>query len=55
MSMELGKVFINWFNWYDLLFLCYYSDTPVAELEGHPSRVARMAFHPSGRFLGTAW
>ena len=27
---------------------------PVAELEGHAQRVSRVAFHPHGRFLGTA-
>ena len=31
------------------------SDTPLAELEGHYQRVSRLAYHPSGRFLGTAW
>jgi len=29
------------------------SDVPVADLEGHDARVSRLAFHPSGRFLGT--
>ncbi len=31
------------------------SDTPIANIEGHDSRVSRIAYHPSGRFLGTAW
>ena len=35
------------------VLLC--SDTPLAELEGHYQRVSRLAYHPSGRFLGTAW
>lgn len=35
------------------IFLC--RDTPIAELEGHTQRVSRLAYHPSGRFLGTAW
>ncbi|XP_059895029.1 U4/U6 small nuclear ribonucleoprotein Prp4 [Gadus macrocephalus] len=30
------------------------SDEPVADIEGHMSRVSRLAWHPSGRFLGTA-
>ncbi|KAI9017821.1 WD40-repeat-containing domain protein [Gaertneriomyces semiglobifer] len=30
------------------------SDAPVASLEGHELRVARVAFHPSGRYVGTA-
>ena len=29
------------------------SDLPIANLEGHDERVARCAYHPSGRFLGT--
>ncbi|XP_008549411.1 U4/U6 small nuclear ribonucleoprotein Prp4 [Microplitis demolitor] len=28
-------------------------DEPIADLEGHDKRVSRIAFHPSGRFLGT--
>eukprot|EP01134_Creolimax_fragrantissima_P005735 CFRG5735T1 len=28
-------------------------DTPIATLEGHSKRVGRVAFHPSGRYLGT--
>eukprot|EP00058_Branchiostoma_floridae_P005347 XP_002590835.1 hypothetical protein BRAFLDRAFT_125722 [Branchiostoma floridae] len=28
-------------------------DEPVANIEGHEARVARVAYHPSGRFLGT--
>ena len=40
----------------DVVFmLSLSSDTPTAELEGHAHRVSRLAFHPSGRFLGTAW
>lgn len=31
------------------------SDEPVADIEGHFVRVARVAWHPSGRFLGTTW
>ncbi|XP_026317818.1 U4/U6 small nuclear ribonucleoprotein Prp4 [Hyposmocoma kahamanoa] len=31
----------------------FVSESPIASLEGHsPARVARLAFHPSGRFLG---
>ncbi|CAH8610533.1 unnamed protein product [Dicrocoelium dendriticum] len=31
------------------------SEEPLADIEGHaPHRVSRLAFHPSGRFLGTA-
>ncbi|KAI0232431.1 U4/U6 small nuclear ribonucleoprotein Prp4 [Lamellibrachia satsuma] len=30
------------------------SDEPIADIEGHaPYRVSRLAYHPSGRFLGT--
>ncbi|KAG9353845.1 hypothetical protein JZ751_011969 [Albula glossodonta] len=29
------------------------SDEPVADIEGHTMRVARVSWHPSGRFLGT--
>ncbi|KAK7880990.1 hypothetical protein WMY93_032385 [Mugilogobius chulae] len=29
------------------------SDEPVADIEGHTDRVPRVAWHPSGRFLGT--
>lgn len=29
------------------------SEIPLAKLEGHTARVARVAFHPSGKFLGT--
>ena len=31
------------------------SDEPVADIEGHSARVARVTWHPSGRFLGTTW
>ena len=32
------------------------SDEPLADIEGHaPHRVSRLAFHPNGRFLATAW
>lgn len=31
------------------------SEEPLADIAGHvPHRVSRLAFHPSGRFLGTA-
>uniref|UniRef100_A0A8C1IQQ0 PRP4 pre-mRNA processing factor 4 homolog (yeast) n=1 Tax=Cyprinus carpio TaxID=7962 RepID=A0A8C1IQQ0_CYPCA len=33
--------------------LFFLSDEPVADIEGHSMRVARVAWHPSGRFLGT--
>ncbi|XP_040581144.1 uncharacterized protein U4-U6-60K [Lepeophtheirus salmonis] len=29
------------------------SDEPIADIEGHDSRVSRCAYHPSGRFLAT--
>lgn len=33
-----------------------FSEEPVADIEGHaPYRVSRLAYHPSGRFLGTCW
>ncbi|VDM51037.1 unnamed protein product [Toxocara canis] len=31
------------------------SDQPLSELEPLPQRVARIAFHPSGRFLASCW
>lgn len=31
----------------------FHSDEPVADIEGHTERVSRVAWHPSGRFLGT--
>jgi len=32
------------------------SDEPMVEIEGHaPHRVAKVKFHPSGRFFATAW
>ena len=40
------------------ILTCVYSllirDTPIGTLDGHDMRVARLAFHPSGRFVGTA-
>lgn len=33
----------------------FFSDEPVADIEGHTVRVARVMWHPSGRFLGTTW
>jgi len=30
------------------------SEEPIADIEGHDARVSRCAYHPSGRFLGTA-
>ena len=29
------------------------SEEPLADIEGHNDRVSRLAYHPSGRFLGT--
>jgi U4/U6 small nuclear ribonucleoprotein PRP4 len=37
-----------------VLTLLLSSEEPLADVEGHaPHRVSRLAFHPSGRFLGT--
>lgn len=36
-------------------FVVCFSDEPVADIEGHSMRVARVMWHPSGRFLGTTW
>lgn len=30
-------------------------DTPLAELEKHPARISKIAFHQTGRYLATAW
>lgn len=38
------------------LYTCSCSEEPIADIEGHaPFRVSRLAYHPSGRFLGTCW
>jgi U4/U6 small nuclear ribonucleoprotein PRP4 len=34
-------------------FFLYPSSNPIGSLEGHTDRVSRLAFHPSGRFIGT--
>lgn len=39
----------------DQWFVLCFSDEPVADIEGHSMRVARVMWHPSGRFLGTTW
>ena len=31
------------------------SDEPVASLDDHGTRVARVAFHPSARYLAATW
>lgn len=41
------------FNLY--MYFIPFSDEPVADIEGHTVRVARVMWHPSGRFLGTTW
>lgn len=30
-------------------------ETPLLELENHGDRVSRVAFHPSGKYLASAW
>ena len=30
------------------------SETPLASLVGHPMRISRAVFHPSGRYIGTS-
>ena len=29
-------------------------DTPIGALQGHIARIAKIDFHPSGRFIGSA-
>jgi U4/U6 small nuclear ribonucleoprotein PRP4 len=31
-----------------------FSETPMATMSGHAGRIARIDFHPSGRFVGSA-
>ncbi len=38
----------------NLLIDSFSRETPIASLIGHELRVARAAFHPSGRFVGTS-
>lgn len=40
---------------YDANVNLFFRDTPIANIEGHEKRVSRLAYHPSGRFLGTCW
>ena len=40
--------------YYGLILLSVCRETPLATLEGHVRRVARVNFHPSGRYLGSA-
>lgn len=37
-----------------LALTVYYRDKPLATLSGHQNRVGRIAFHPSGQYLGSA-
>lgn len=53
-SVELIHLYL--FIFYSILpiLFTYFSEEPIADIEGHmPHRVSRIAFHPSGRFLGT--
>jgi len=36
------------------LFILLIRDTPISSLVGHELRVAKAAFHPSGRYIGTS-
>lgn len=35
-------------------FYLFFSEIPVATFDGHAQRVSDVAFHPSGRYIGTA-
>lgn len=37
-----------------LIISPHYSDAPLTTLKGHSSRVCRIAFHPSGKYVGSA-
>ena len=50
---SLGKIYFRYMKNQSAYI---YSDEPIADIEGHaPYRVSRLAWHPSGRFLGTCW
>ena len=39
----------------NIMFITFFRDTPLANIEGHEKRVSRVAYHPSGRFLASCW
>lgn len=49
----IGMHFYYVYCVYKLYFIYYRSDDPIADLPGHPQRVSRVQYHPSGRFLAT--
>jgi U4/U6 small nuclear ribonucleoprotein PRP4 len=54
--MEFGKVSEYFLLIYPIFiaFVYVHRETPMATLKGHARRVARINFHPSGKYLGSA-
>ncbi len=52
--MELGKVSGDTDGLLMDLTCFKNRETPIATLSGHARRVARIGFHPSGKYLGSA-
>lgn len=51
--MVIRKVSSSWID-IELISKPSIRDTPLATLKGHTHQVRRVAFHPSGRYLGSA-
>lgn len=56
--MEFGKVsspFHDLCKYHPSRLKCVNcSETPISTLSGHAGRIARIDFHPSGRYIGSA-
>lgn len=37
-----------------IIYVLYFSETPLATLSGHQGRICRVAFHPSGNYVASA-